>query len=437
MRAGLVQVLLGLSELIHVVFARQEPVVGFWSTHLWNEEGTRKFRTDFVPPTWNSTDCMKQNGHPHLQFEVDHSGYLLLGRARGLLGEMRWTVENILGMAKALNRTLVEPAVWNSMVISMDYPDARGISSYWDMDALCSRGYRILDLQAFQEMIQGGLIKREDALSVSDMNTKKENAIHANFHREEDVREYFKMLKIDNYPVLVLERLWPVRKPSVDISMVQPNPYHLASAQKLLEEQGWSPGNFISVQWMTERSRGDLRDCYHRYIKKAIEGAHKMVNEPLPVFVNNDIFKGNSEGYHHSKGQPESVRFQVLKELHDDWVEEGDVLVTTLAQIKDSGIRGIVAGLVVANSRMILVSSQVPRISDDGPWETVLVGEHPGYGYTRSQCEKLESKHIDSILDWRLQVKNGDSRGVYDLFPKSLSVVNYLDRAYTQLQVGT
>ncbi|CAM9728770.1 unnamed protein product, partial [Discosporangium mesarthrocarpum] len=98
MRVCLVHVLIGLGGLTNVALGQEEPVVGFWNTRLWNQEGTTEFTTDFMPPRWNSTYCMKRNGYPQLQHELDPSGYLLVGRAREQLGGVKWAFKDMLHM---------------------------------------------------------------------------------------------------------------------------------------------------------------------------------------------------------------------------------------------------------------------------------------------------------------------------------------------------
>ncbi|CAM9728822.1 unnamed protein product [Discosporangium mesarthrocarpum] len=304
------------------------------------------------------------------------------------------------------------------MIVGVDYPTPLALGSYWNMDLPCKRGHRILDLAAFMDIVDRGLITADDAISVADNNPKREDAIHLSLHTEEDVRVFFRDLKADQHRLLVLERIWGLKEQREEVSLVQPNPFHVKSARRLLSVQGWKPDKFISVQWRSERAKGDLKECYQRFVRPAIEGTRMMLSEKMPVFINTDLAVGNSDSYHHSKEQSEDTRWHVMEDLKNDY-GDGGTLRSTLAQIEDSGIRAIVGGLVAANSRIMLASS-LSRVteSNHGPWATLLKG-YGGEEYLKWQCEKDESKYIQIIIDWRDDVMRKHPGSVVDLFPRA------------------
>lgn len=72
-----------------------------------------------------------------------------------------------------------------------------------------------------------------------------------------------------------------------------------------------------------------------------------------------------------------------------------------LNRLQDTGVKAIVSGLVSASSRVLLSSS------------------HGASG--SNKCQKLNSKYINMIVEWRTDVYRGDEDSVVALFPGRVS----------------
>ncbi|CAM9171335.1 unnamed protein product [Discosporangium mesarthrocarpum] len=360
---------------------------------------------------------MERSGHPRLQHEVDPSGYLVVENSREQLGGLKWAMKDMLFLAKSLNRTLVEPTVKNSMILEFDADSMCGLGVYWDLEFPCSRGYRIIDLHSFDQLLAKGLITQKDSLHIEDNSFKREGAIQSNLYRPKEVKDQFKNFGADDYRVVVIDGLWGTKIEREESSLVRLNPFHERSVSKLLKRQGWAPDRFISVQWRTERAEGDLAECYHRYVRPALEEARQIFKGKVPVYINTDIDVGNSESYDHSRFQTVEGREKLVQEIYNDYGKDSQIMKDALARIEDSGIRAIVGGLISASASTMLASS-LSRSTPvgDGPWETTLKGEE---SITRWQCDKDSSKYIGLVIDWRLKMKKRPEKSLIRLFPLS------------------
>ncbi|CAM9104073.1 unnamed protein product [Scytosiphon promiscuus] len=343
------------------------------------------------PPEWDSTSCMRSWGLENLQTEEDPRGYIIWVSAREQLGGIQFTLSDGLYIAKILDRTLVEFPAERAQVGN---PGSKlGCGAYWDFDRLC-RYHRILGLGAFRAMIGDG------RLDVDEFVTMAPRDGHVNpmksLETADDVRRYY--AGYERSKVIVMQNQWKSHIRREPMDLLRPLPFYSDVARRLINEQsGWEGQAFLAVQWRTETSTGNLTLCYC-HVRDAVEKHRSREGlERGQVYFNTDLVADTSDTY---GSQQAATREQVLRMIEEDYPAAINNSVSIfLKQLEDSGVKSITSGVVAASSRVLLAST----------------GRN--WAMHRGVCEKIHSKFIDLVMEWRETYGPAGRKGTLALFP--------------------
>ncbi|CAM9633051.1 unnamed protein product [Ectocarpus sp. 12 AP-2014] len=347
-------------------------------------------RSPNIPPRWNSSTCMESWGVPELQTEVDPGGYLLFSEGREQLGNNRFLLSDGLVIARALNRTLVEFPMQHSRIST---PDADlGSCDYFDCERLCSY-HRILDLWAFRALLRDRLLSTEDFLTV--LSAEWEQTLLPRLVTAGNITSFFE--EYDQWQVIAMKMAWKSALRREPVDLLRPNPFYLDLVGQLIEAQeGWKDGGFLSVQWRTETSTGNLTECYGLHVRSAVEERRLSLGfSRSQVFFNTDLVGETSTTYN---ATVVSANSGVVVAIRGDYpVAMDNTVYDILNDEQDAGVKAIISGLICASADFLLTSSF--------------------NGTGSNECQKPHSKYIDLVTDWRLDVVGKDLSSIGQMLP--------------------
>ncbi|CAN0144509.1 unnamed protein product [Scytosiphon promiscuus] len=334
---------------------------------------------------------MESWGMGNLQTEEDRRGYIIWVGATEQLGGVQFSISDGLFIAKTLDRTLVEFPAERAQIGN---PDSRlGCGAYWDFDRLC-RYHRILGLGAFRSMIGDGLLDVDDFVTMTPRD-EFVNPMKA-LKTGKDVREYF--AGHESSKVIVMQNQWKSHIRREPMDFLRPLPFYGDAARRLINEQpGWEGQAFLAVQWRTETSTGNLTLCYC-HVRDAVEKHRAREGlERSQVYFNTDLAANASDTY---GSEQAATREKVLRMIEEDYPAATNNSVSIfLEQLEDLGVRSIASGVVAASSRVLLASTK------------------RSWAMHRGVCQKIHSKFIDLVTEWREVYGPEGGEGTVALFP--------------------
>ncbi|CAB1096761.1 unnamed protein product [Ectocarpus sp. CCAP 1310/34] len=247
------------------------------------------------------------------------------------------------------------------------------------------RYHRILDLWAFRALLRDRLLSAEGFLTV--LSAEWEQTLLPSLVTAGNITSFFE--EYDQWQA----RAW--RREPVDL--LRPNPFYLGLVGKLIEAQeGWKDGGFLSVQWRTETSTGNLTECYGVHVRSAVEERRLSLGfSRSQVFFNTDLVGETSTTYN---ATVVSAYSGVVDAIRGDYpVAMDNTVYDILNDEQDAGVKAIVSGLISASADFLLTSSF--------------------NGTGSNECQKPHSKYIDLVTDWRLDVVGKDLSSIGQMLP--------------------
>ncbi|CAM9316179.1 unnamed protein product [Ascophyllum nodosum] len=302
-----------------------------------------------TPPSWDSTLCMEHWGRPELLTEADPNGYVVFVNGAEQLGGNKYLLADGMFIAKMLDRTLVEFPAKDARISVAN--STMGLGAYWDLLAMCMT-HRILDIRAFRRLVETGSLAADDFVTIE---THQQPITTHHFRHRDNVLKYFED-KL-HYKVIVMEGTWKSTIHRRNLMYLSPNPFFLGVSRMLsIGKEDFRNGEFIAVQWRTETATGDISACYDEVRAVIEENRIALGYTRNQVLFSTDMYGSTSGTYNSSKKK--KVGEEAIRRIREDYPKALDNrLHDFFEEIKDSGVKAIVSGLVVAQARILLASS--------------------------------------------------------------------------------
>eukprot|EP00752_Nemacystus_decipiens_P011546 g10252.t1 len=348
-----------------------------------------------TPEPWDSSLCLEHWGRKELLTEADPNGYVVFVSAAEQLGGNKYLLADGLFIAKMLGRTLVEYPAKDARISVANA--TLGLGAYWDLSAMCMN-HRILDLRAFRALVERGVIPPEEFITIG---TQKQQAVTTRFKHSADVESFY-MGKM-GYKVIVMEHTWKSHLNRRTMAYLHPNPfYHGVARMLLLEQKDYTDGKFMAVQWRTETAKGDMAECYEEVRAAVEEHRLRLGLTRDQVIFSTDMYGSTSGTY--GKNLQKRIGGEAVRRIKQDYPKALDnPLHDFFNGIKDTGIKAIVSGLVIAQAQVLLASSLNHWSAKDIPGADV--------------CQKPFSGYIELIAEWRTELFRKPPESVVRLFP--------------------